>query len=379
MSGIYVHIPFCRSRCIYCAFYSTVDMSLRQRYVDAVCREMEMRKGGNASDRTFDDITTVYLGGGTPSQLTVRQLAQLFAAIDDVYGLDAVRETTIECNPDDVTAEFAAALRELPVNRVSMGAQTFSDERLRFLRRRHTARQVDEAVGRLRLAGIGNISVDLMYGLPGQTVAEVAHDVGRVLSLGVEHVSAYCLMVEKGTALYDKMLKDADSTSGCGDGEEMERAMYELICDRLAAAGYEHYEISNFARPGRRSLHNSSYWQDVPYVGLGAAAHSYDRRSRSWNVSSLNDYIIAIEHGRLPSEHEKIDEQTHYNDLVTTALRTTDGLDLSMLSEHLRNYCLAEARSFVSQGLLTLCGSRLRLTRNGLFVSDYVMSSLMMV
>ena len=375
-TSLYIHIPFCKRRCYYCAFYSTTDLRRRDRYTDALCHEMALRPTG-------DTVDTVYIGGGTPSQLTTAQTSRLLEAVKRSYRLAADAEVTIEVNPDDVTAAFAASLSAMPiaVNRVSMGAQTMDDERLRQIGRRHDARQVVQAVDRLRSAGIGNISVDLMYGLPGQTVAEVAHDVGRVLSLGVEHVSAYCLMVEEGTALYDKMLKDADSTSGCDDGEEMERAMYELICDRLAAAGYEHYEISNFARPGYRSRHNSSYWHDTAYVGLGAAAHSYSpaQHTRSWNTADLHAYIDSIEQGQLPCEREHIDGDTHYNDLVTTALRTSDGLCLDMLSDRHRRYCLGEARTFLASGLLRLDGQRLVLTRRGLFLSDMVMSGLMLV
>lgn len=383
MAGLYIHIPFCASRCIYCGFYSTTSLKLRQRYVDAVCREMSLLP---APSKERGSIDTIYLGGGTPSQLTPDQLRQLFLYINKVYENQAV-EVTIEMNPDDVTPAFAEILPRLGINRVSMGAQTFDNERLRFLHRRHTATQVRQAVTALRNAGIHNISIDLMYGFPGETLDDWQRDIDAALSLDVEHLSAYCLMVEEGTPLA-KMVRNGDCPSceersglqgDCPLNEELERQMYELLIDKLTAVGYEHYEISNFSKPGYRSRHNSSYWNDTPYVGLGAAAHSYDGHCRSWNVADIHQYIEAIERGELPSEQEEIDGDTHYNDRITVALRTSDGLDLTTLSDRHRHYCMKEAQRFLDDGLLQLCDNRLSLTRKGLFVSDYMMSSLIMV
>ena len=375
MAGLYIHIPFCASRCIYCGFYSTTHLDLRQRYVDAVCREMETHPFPLPEGMGID---TVYLGGGTPSQLTIPQLRQLFIYINKVYSLPSIQggagggsEVTIEVNPDDVTAEYAEALPQLGINRVSMGAQTFDDARLRFLHRRHTAAQVPVAVQRLRDAGIHNISIDLMYGFPNETLADWQHDIDAVLALNVEHLSAYCLMIEEGTPLHRMGIEPCN--------EEQERAMYELLIDKLTVVGYEHYEISNFARSGFRSRHNSSYWHDIPYIGLGAAAHSYDGTCRSWNVADIRKYISAINEGNIPCEREVLDPDTHYNDRITTALRTSDGLDLTTLMEGHRRHCLHEAEPFLKNDLLKLTGSRLVLTRRGLFVSDMVMSQLMMV
>ena len=375
MSGLYVHIPFCKSRCIYCGFYSTVGLDLRQQYVEALCKEMEMenekRKGKN------EKLKTIYLGGGTPSQLTTEQLRQLFYNIYKVYGRDA-EEITIEMNPDDVTETYAEALPELGINRVSMGAQTFDNARLKFLHRRHRAEQVEQAVKRLRKAGIQNISIDLMYGFPDETLEDWKQDIKKALTLNVEHISAYCLMIEEGTVLYERVKSEKVKVKNDKD-EELERQMYELLIDQLTQAGYEHYEISNFARQGYRSRHNSSYWHDVPYIGLGAAAHSYDGACRSWNVADIRQYIAAIERGERPAEYETLDEDTRYNDRVTVALRTSDGLDLTTLSEKHRRYCLKEAQRYLSDGLLRLDDNRLVLTRKGLFVSDMIMSGLIYV
>lgn len=369
MAGLYVHVPFCASRCIYCGFYSTTRLEQRQRYVDALCREMD------AIDAT-DTIATIYLGGGTPSQLTPRQLEQLFAYIYNRYAVADDAEVTLECNPDDVTDELATALSQLPVNRVSMGAQTFSDRRLRFLRRRHSSRQVVEAVERLRRAGIRNISIDLMYGFPGETLADWHEDVTAALSLGVEHLSAYCLMVEEGTMLEQWIMDNGQWTMD----EELERRMYEQLMDRLDKAGFEHYEISNWSRSGFRSRHNAAYWHDVPYIGIGAAAHSYDGRRRSWNVADLQEYLRRTEQGLSPTEDsEPIEGWTRYNDRLTVALRTCEGLDLADLTAEQRSYCTQNARRFLDDGLLKLESDYLLLTRRGLFVSDMVMAQLMRV
>lgn len=388
MAGIYIHIPFCRSRCIYCGFYSTTALYLRQRYVDALCREMEIRS--QRSEVRGERIETIYLGGGTPSQLTFDQLRQLFIYINKVYPLTPDSsplppEITIEMNPDDVTGEFAAALKQLPINRVSMGIQTFDDQRLRFLHRRHTSQQAIKAVDILHSAGIQNISIDLMYGFPGETLEQWEADIEAALALDVEHLSAYCLMIEEGTPLHKMFTDDSLQYTDDYPDEEMERQMYEVLIDRLEAAGYEHYEISNFARPGFRSRHNSSYWNGTPYIGLGAAAHSYDIRSRSWNVADIRQYIEGMERGERIFEEELLDDDTRYNDIVTVALRTKEGIDLNALSEKHRNYCMKNARRYLNDGLLELSTIRgaesptLHLTRHGLFVSDMVMSDLMMV
>ena len=328
---------------------------------------------------------TLYLGGDTPSQLSAENLQKLFYNINKVYG--EASEITIECNPDDLTDEYVAVLAQLPVNRVSMGAQTFSDERLRFLHRRHTAEQVRTAVQRLRTIGIRNISIDLMYGFPQESLADWERDIDAALALGVEHLSAYCLMYEEGTPLY-RLLQQGSIHEV---DEETERQMYELLMDKLQAAGYEHYEISNWSLTPRtqpserglksyRSQHNSSYWRDVPYIGLGAAAHSYDGQRRSWNVADVNEYIRRVENGLSPIEDsERIEGWTRYNDRITVALRTCEGLDLTTLTDEERDYCMKNARRFLDDGLLKRSDHHITLTRSGLFVSDMVMSELMKV
>ncbi len=415
MSGLYIHIPFCASRCIYCGFYSTVPtkkknerLSVEEQYVNAVCHEMELRAEKNcdmSSGRT-SSLSTIYLGGGTPSLLSFESLQKIFQTINKVYHIGlkwdienntcttaTPIEITMECNPDDVTEEFAQNLRSHPINRISMGAQTFSNERLRFLHRRHTADEVETAVKRLRNVNIKNISVDLMFGFPNETLEEWKDDIERLLALDIEHISAYSLMYEEETPLYRLLqagkVKDMD--------DELYRQMYDTLIDRLAEAGYEQYEISNFAKlkvqtskfkpqcskfkvqSPFRSQHNSSYWHNVPYIGIGASAHSYGNGKRSWNIADTKAYITAIQEDRLPSEEEVIDADTHYNDMIMTALRTCEGINLSTLSAEYRTYLMRLAKPLQQQGLLIEDNGRLHLTRDGIYVSDSVMSDLMKV
>lgn len=374
MAGIYIHIPFCKSRCIYCGFYSTTLLDLRKKYINAVCREMELRK-----NYIREPFSTIYLGGGTPSLLDEAELTKLFLYINNVYDVDRNAEITMECNPDDITPEFTNMLSRLPINRVSMGAQTFADSRLRLLHRRHSSDEVKHAVKLLREAGIKNISIDLMFGFPDESLSQWKEDISAALALNVEHISAYSLMYEEDTPLW-KML---DTGKVKEIDEELSLTMFkELVC-QLTDAGYEHYEISNFARPGYRSRHNSSYWHQVPYIGLGAAAHSFDLNSRQWNVANLKLYIEEINNGIIPMEREELDNDTTFNDIITTALRTSDGIDLNAMETRLgkryRNTLISAAGKHIEQGLLEIRHDRLRLTSEGIFISDMVMSDLMIV
>ena len=381
MAGLYIHIPFCESRCIYCGFYSTTSLKLRDDYTDALCREMQMRPA-KAALGSNETIETIYLGGGTPSQLNGSQLNQIFSAIRKNYTLAENMEITMECNPDDVTGDFCETLKQLPVNRISMGAQTFSNERLHFLHRRHNAGEVEEAVDRLRNIGIRNISIDLMFGFPEESLSQWMSDIRHAIQLDVEHISAYSLMYEEGTPLYH-MLKQGKISE---IDEETSRKMYEALIDQLTEAGYEHYEISNFARPGFRSRHNSSYWHEVPYIGLGAAAHSYRRKPevmRSWNEADIHKYIQTITEGRTEQEHEILNKETRYNDLITTALRTIDGITLEDIKKEFGDSfyrtLMTEADKHIARQLMVIKDGHLALTRKGLYISDDIMSDFMLV
>lgn len=379
MAGLYVHIPFCATRCSYCGFYSTTKLDLQDRYVDSLCREIALRKEYLSSYSTDSKaantiIRTIYIGGGTPSQLSRYSLEKLFHAID-TYLECSPEEVTMEVNPDDVTNDLAETISALHINRVSMGAQTFDDNRLKFLNRRHKSFQVERAIDILHEHGVGNISIDLMFGFPGQTCDSWKEDVRRAISLDIQHISAYSLMYEEGTKLYrmlkENMIKEID--------EEVSLNMYNELINILCGAGYEHYEISNFAKKGYRALHNSSYWHDIPYLGIGAAAHSYNIKSRQWNVSDINKYIESISHDTVPFTFESIDADTHYNDIVTTELRTSEGIDLSRLDDKYVQYIVKQAARHVADKTVVINDGHLKLTREGLYISDMIMSDLMKV
>lgn len=374
MAGIYIHIPFCHNRCLYCNFYSTVGLQhWHSRYMNAIDRELRMR----SEYINKECVRTVYIGGGTPSTLHPTLLKQLASSIKDVYHLQAadIKEFTMECNPDDITEYYVKEIVSIGINRVSLGVQSFSDDRLRFLGRRHNAQQVHDAVQILRKFQIKNISIDLIFGFPNESINEWEYDIDNAIELDVEHISAYSLMYENGTALH-KMLKDGVITE-CD--EAVSKNMYDMLIDRLYKAGYEQYEISNFAKPNYRSLHNSGYWNDSKYLGIGAAAHSYNGNSRQWNVSNIDKYIKGIENGQIPAEIELIDPITHYNDTITTALRTSDGINLSTLKEPYKSYIIANARKNIANDNLRIVNNRLMLTRQGLYVSDNIMSDLIWV
>ena len=372
--GIYIHIPFCKSRCIYSGFYSTTNKELKERYVDALIREIHMRKDDFARLGTSlspSSTSTVYFGGGTPSSLSVCDIERIVGALESTFN-GTPSEVTLEMNPDDVTKDYIKAVRQMGINRISMGIQTFDDSRLQFIRRRHNASQAEKAVMTIREEGIHNVSIDLMFGFPNQTMDEWVTDIDKAIALHPTHISAYSLMYEEDTPLF-RMLQKGEINQ---IDDETSLAMYTELINRLTANGYEHYEISNFAMPGYRSVHNSSYWHDTPYLGFGAAAHSYNKDTRSWNIPDLKKYIESIESGVLPSESEVIDADTHYNDLITTALRTREGLNLDDLPQKYREYALVNARKSISEHLLEATDSHIRLTREGLFVSDMVMSEL---
>lgn len=375
MAGIYIHIPFCKRRCIYCDFFSTTQSEKKADYVHALVRELEMRKDyvGN------EEIETIYLGGGTPSQLSQEELEEIFTYIYKVYKVTLDAEITLEANPDDLTPEYVSMLRKLPINRISMGIQTFQEETLKLLHRRHTAQQAIEAFKRCREAGFKNISIDLMYGLPGETLETWKQDLQQAIDLHPEHISAYHLIYEEDTALWklreEHQVEEAD--------EDLSLTLFCTLIDELTRAGYQHYEISNFCLPGLHSRHNSSYWTGKKYLGCGPSAHSFNGVSRQWNVASLSAYIDGIRQGKPDFEVEELDLYTRYNDFVLTSIRTCWGMSLShlrsMYGEELYRYCLRMAKPHLEQGVLEISEDILKLTRKGIFISDGIMSDLMWV
>lgn len=376
MAGIYLHIPFCKRRCIYCDFFSTTQSNLMPQYIDALCRELEIRKDYLEGEQ----IETIYWGGGTPSQLNEKLFEQVFHTIDANYQVSDEAEVTLEANPDDLTPAYIDMLRKLPFNRLSMGIQTFDDRTLKLLNRRHTSQQAIEAFENCRKAGFKNISIDLMYGLPGETTESWERDLQQAVRLNPEHISAYHLIYEEGTPLWT--LREQHRVAEAD--EDLSLNLFTQLIHRLKENGYVHYEISNFCLPGFHSKHNSSYWTGKKYLGCGASAHSYNGSSRQWNVASLNKYIEGIsENNNSVSEKEVLDRYTRYNDFVITTLRTCWGMSLVRLKDDFGNelydYCLRMAKPYLEQGTLSLSDNILRLTDKGIFISDGIMSDLLWV
>ena len=367
--GIYIHVPFCQKRCIYCDFYSTTyGLEWKRLYVSALRREMLSRRSEIDSSR----VPSLYIGGGTPSQLPASLLMEMFQAIAESFTFAEDAEITIEVNPDDVTPRLIEALHQTPVNRISMGVQTFSDKLLRFLNRRHTSAQALQAVRLFREANYNNISLDLIYGLPGQTFDEWKNDVDMVVGLGVPHLSAYALSYEEGTVLH-KMLEEGLVAEA---PDELSWQMYDYLMDKTADAGMEHYEISNFAVSGKSAKHNSRYWNGSPYLGLGPGAHSYDGENiRRSNNTSLKEYVQATED--VPHQIEILTPGERYDEIVMTRLRTFSGLPLGVLTAEQRTYCLQMAEPHILNGNLVKEGDVLRLSKRGIFVSNSVISDLM--
>lgn len=375
MAGIYLHIPFCKTRCIYCDFYSTTHNELRTSYVKALCHELEMRK----EYLKGEPIETIYFGGGTPSQLEEDNFQLIFNTIRTHYDIGNCKEITLEANPDDLSNDYLQILASFPFNRISMGIQTFNESTLKLLKRRHSASQAIEAVKRSREAGFKNISIDLIYGLPGETAGQWEHDLQQAIDLQPEHISAYHLTYEEGTPIYimlqQHQVQEVD--------EESSVNFFSILMDRLKTAGYEHYEISNFCQPGKYSRHNTSYWKGIPYLGCGPSAHSFNGHTREWNVASINDYIKGIEKEARRFETEVRDKATAYNELVITSIRTMWGIPLDKLEQEygpeFLNYCRKMAAPYVKSGKLSERDNTLRLTREGIFISDSIMRDLLFV
>ena len=375
MAGIYIHIPFCAKRCLYCDFFSSTDMQFKTPYIQAIIREMELRKDYIDNE----PIETIYFGGGTPSQLGEKDFEKIFDAINRIFDTSQCQEITLEANPDDMTPEYVASLQKLPFNRISMGVQSFQEKDLRFLNRRHNREQAIRAVALCKEHGISNINIDLIYGLPGQTLDEWSLNLEEAIQLDVPHISAYHLIYEERTALY-KLLKEGGITPV---DEELSVSLFSTLINRLTKAGYLHYEISNFARPGYISQHNSSYWLGKKYIGIGAAAHSYNGSNRLWSVSSLPLYLKGIATETPAVEIEELDENTQYNDFIITRLRTMWGIQLQkikeLFGEEKWNYLKQQAEPYLQQNLLNLQNETLKLSKKGIFISDGIMSDLLWI
>jgi len=375
MAGIYIHIPFCKQRCTYCDFYTEVAPQFIPTFINSVVKELHIRKE-YLSDAPID---TIYFGGGTPSILNYEQFKIIFDAIYELFTISEQPEITFEANPDDLTLDFLRSMQALPFNRISLGIQSFDDGDLKRINRRHTSLQAVNAVKDAQAAGFDNISIDLIYGLPFQTIASWERQLDTALNLNIQHLSAYGLTYEEGTVLWKQREKGEIETV---DDTEMNR-MYLVLLDKVKQKSFEAYEISNFALPGFRSRHNSSYWKQEPYLGVGPSAHSYDLISRQWNVSSIKEYIKSINNNSGFFEREILSLYDRYNDFVMVSLRTSDGLDIELMRKEfgseLADYCLINIKSFMDSEKVYNLEGKLRLSAEGIQISNLILIQLMKV
>jgi len=373
MAGIYLHIPFCKSFCSYCDFYSITDNSGKESLVQSLILEAGLR----SSYLEGETVNTIYFGGGTPSLLTVDQASRILSGIRENFTVADDAEITLEVNPDDVYEGYFSSLKDIGVNRISLGVQTWDEKRLRYLGRRHTADQTARALELVFGEGINNVSADLIYGIPGMTTADLKDDLEKTLAWPVTHISAYHLTIEEGTRL-GKLKKEGKLAEA---DEEISTSMFTLLGKMCREHGFIHYEISNFALDGYISRHNSSYWMQIPYLGLGPSAHSFNRRSRQWNVSDVKKYIKSISGGEVPFIREELDRLTIFNEYVMTSLRTMWGIDLTHVEafydKELHDYLVNLSGKYIRYGLMKREKNTLVLTDQGKMISDNIIAELL--
>ncbi len=363
-TGLYIHIPFCRSKCIYCDFYSTPALERMENVVDGLISELRYRR-----DEISADFHTVYIGGGTPSVLPPQLLERLVDAIN----IKAVEEFTIEVNPDDVTPSAAAHWHNLGINRVSIGIQSLRDPILKMIGRRHTAAQAFAAINTIFDSGIHEISADLIYGLPGLEEKEWAQDLETLLNAPITHLSAYCLTYHEGTMLHKMLCQGRVSPVS----DELIELQFNALRKITADHGFEHYEISNFAKPGHRSLHNSSYWNpDSRWLGIGPSAHSFDGSSRRIDDSRISSWLNRLPY---PCDIDEEDDIDRLNDNIVTALRTVDGLDLGTVPAPYRRQLLDEARRFIAHGNMTVRDNHISIPSSRWLTSDAYIRNLIIL
>lgn len=369
--GIYVHIPFCRSKCFYCGFYSVASARLREEFIKAFCREVDLRKN-YLTDALSE---TLYFGGGTPSYLTIEELGVMVNKLESVYRFESQAERTIEMNPEDVTEEKLKGLRELGFNRLSIGVQSFSDIILKRINRTHSSRQAIEAVELATACGFDNIGIDLIIGLPGYTVENMKTDFEVLNTLKIKHLSVYILSIDSNS-VFEKLLRAGKFEP---DDDDDLAVRWLMVSDYLKRIGFEHYEISNFAREQKYARHNTSYWQQKEYIGFGPSAHSYNFHSRQWNVSNLKTYIDSLNNSLLNFDKEELSESDKYNEYIMTNLRTMWGADLNFLQQNRGDRPESFNRKielYVEGGYAVIEGERLRLTERGWLISDGIFSDL---
>jgi putative oxygen-independent coproporphyrinogen III oxidase len=379
MSGIYIHIPFCRQACHYCNFHFSVSQKRRGEFVQALLKEIALQKDFFQSDSKEIIHNTLYFGGGTPSLLDEAELAAIFEALHTNFSFADGAEITLEANPDDLTDEKLQMLKRTGINRLSIGIQSFREADLRYMNRSHSSQQAQWVLDRAKDAGFENITADLIYGTPGMDDVQWKENIMQLVDRNIPHISAYSLTVEKKTAL-DVFIRKGKAAPV---DEEQSARQFDILCELAEAHGYDHYEISNWGKPGFYSRHNLSYWSGEPYLGLGPSAHSFVPGFRRWNVANTCRYIDSLAEYVIPFESEKLTIDQQYNEYVMTALRTQWGVDKEkILNQFGQKYLLEmlrQAAPYISKGWIAESTSHLAITRQGKFFSDGIAADLFVV
>jgi len=372
MAGIYIHIPFCKQACVYCNFHFSTSLQLKNDFLQALLKEINLRKDYLQGE----SIETIYFGGGSPSLLSPVEIESILDEIAKNFPVDSTSEITLEANPDDVTQEKAAAWRVLGINRLSLGIQSFHDDDLRWMNRAHSAQQSVISLEQVKAAGFSNLTIDLIYGTPTLTDEKWSENVEQAIQWEIPHLSCYALTVETKTAL-EKFI--SAGTVQDVDSDDQARQFLMLI-DWLEESGYEHYEISNFAKPGMRSRHNTSYWQQKKYLGLGPSAHSFNGNSRQWNMANNSLYNSSIKNDLPAFEIEQLDSIHRLNEYIMTSLRTSEGLNLEFVSKEFgegrMNMLEENSRAYQKNGSVTNEERMIRLTKKGKLLADGIAADL---
>lgn len=367
MAGLYIHIPYCHAKCAYCDFYSIPKIDNLNQYIDALITEMKLRK----DEISPNLISTVYIGGGTPSILPFNQLSKLIKNIYNLYGKIFI-EFTIEANPEDITPQWCKNIYNIGINRVSMGIQSFSDIELKAINRRHNSQQALNTIDIMRENGIVNISGDIIYGLPHQDIDSWNMSLDKLLSLYLPHFSAYLLSYEPGTKLYAQLITGKLSEAS----DSLVTSMYNTLIDKAAKCGYNHYEISNFSLEGKQAIHNTNYWKNEPYIGLGVSAHSFDGINRRYNPSNIKSYISSLLENKLCYIIENESETERYNDMIITRLRTSDGINVNELKNNwskFYNQFIITAQTLINEGKIISDNSKIYIPEKYMLLSDSIM------
>ncbi len=374
MAGIYIHIPFCKKLCSYCDFYRIVSTEDYSSYIDALLKEAEIRKNYIADEA----VSTIYLGGGTPSVLSLKEIGKIKDRLSDLFTLDNKCEITIELNPDDIDTSYLKGLKKLGINRISLGIQSWRDEDLVLLGRRHTAAQAEKALNTAIDVGFENVTIDLIYGIPGMSSSDWEANLDKTFSFDIRHLSAYHLTIEPGT-VFGKMKEKGLLTE---IDEEESANQFNILIEKAKAAGFIQYEISNFGKEGYFSRHNTNYWKQIKYLGLGPSAHSFNNYSRQWNVKNIKSYISSIKKNKPFYEGEELTVRMRFNEYIMTSLRTMWGIDLDFVEKTFEkegyDYIINMAGKFKDYGLMKQENKNLVLTNQGKMISDNIISEFMM-